>query len=56
MFCYLDNPRIPKSTNGLGSFFGHLKGHLNVHRGLSPPHKKELILWYRFLKNKQSGN
>ena len=28
MFEYLDNERIPKSTNGLESFFGHLKGHL----------------------------
>lgn len=56
MFCYLDNPRIPKSTNGLESFFGHLKGHLNVHRGLSPSHKKEFILWYLYLKNKQSGH
>jgi hypothetical protein len=54
MFGYLDNPRIPKSTNGLESFFGHLKGHLNVHRGLSPSHKKEFILWYLYLKNKQS--
>ncbi|MDB5155389.1 MAG: transposase, partial [Mucilaginibacter sp.] len=35
MFHYLDNPRIPKSTNGLESFFGHLKGNLNIHRGLS---------------------
>ncbi|MBA3706895.1 MAG: transposase [Bacteroidetes bacterium] len=52
MFCYLDNPRIPKSTNGLESFFGHLKGHLNVHRGLSNEHRKNFILWYLHFKNK----
>lgn len=34
MFCYLDNPRIPKTTNGLESFFGHLKQNISIHRGL----------------------
>lgn len=52
MFHYLNNPRIPKSTNGLESFFGHLKGHLNVHRGLSKEHRKNFIKWYLHFKNK----
>jgi transposase-like protein len=52
MFCFLENPRIPKSTNGLESFFGHLKGHLNVHRGLSKEHRKNFIRWYLYFKNK----
>lgn len=52
MFCYLENPRIPKSTNGLESFFGHMKGHLNVHRGLSKEHRKNFIRWYLHFKNK----
>lgn len=56
MFRYIDNPRIPKTTNGLESFFGHLKGNLNIHRGLSPAHRKEFILWYLFLKNKQNSH
>jgi hypothetical protein len=56
MFHYLDNPRIPKSTNGLESFFGHLKGNLNIHRGLSHSHRKEFILWYLYLKNKRGGH
>ena len=51
MFRYLENPRIPKSTNGLESFFGHLKGNLNIHRGLSYKHRKQFIQWYLFLKN-----
>lgn len=51
MFHFLDNPRIPKSTNGLESFFGHLKGHLNVHRGLSSKHKRQFIQWYLYFKN-----
>jgi AraC-like DNA-binding protein len=52
LFHYLDNPKIPKSTNGLESFFGHLKGHLNVHRGLSKEHRKNFIRWYLYFKNK----
>jgi hypothetical protein len=51
LFHYLDNPRIPKSTNGLESFFGHMKGHLNVHRGLSKEHRKNFIRWYLHFKN-----
>lgn len=52
MFRYLENKRIPKSTNGLESFFGHLKGHVNVHRGLSRLHRRQFIQWYLYLKNK----
>ena len=53
MFHYLENKRIPKSTNGLESFFGHLKGNLNIHRGLSHDHRKEFILWYLYFKNRK---
>lgn len=43
MFRYPDNDKIPKSTNGLESFFGHLKSHITVHRGLSGRHRKSFI-------------
>jgi hypothetical protein len=55
MFHYLDNPRIPKSTNGLESFFGHLKANLNVHRGLSKEHRKSFIRWYLYFRNSSSS-
>lgn len=51
LFQYLHNQRIPKSTNGLESFFGHLKSHVTLHRGLSKQHRKNFIKWYLFLKN-----
>ena len=51
MFHYLDNDRIPKSTNGLESFFGHLKSHITVHRGLSNEHRRSFIKWYLYFKN-----
>ena len=53
MFHYLDNPRIPKSTNSIESFFGHMKNHLNIHRGLSYKHRKQYLMWYLFFKNKK---
>ena len=52
MFHYLDNPKIPKSTNSIESFFGHMKGHLNIHRGLSYKHRKQYLMWYLYFKNK----
>ena len=55
MFHYLDNPRIPKSTNGLESFFGHLKANLNVHRGLSKEHRKSFIRWYLYFRNSSNS-
>lgn len=51
MFHYLDNPKIPKSTNAVESFFGHMKGHLNIHRGLSYNHRKQYLMWYLYFKN-----
>ncbi len=51
MFHFLDNPSIPKSTNNLESFFGHLKDTLSIHRGLSRRNRKAFILWYLHYKN-----
>ena len=52
MFQFLFNDRIPRSTNGLESFFGHLKSHLLLHRGLTKEHRKNFIKWYLYFKNK----
>lgn len=54
MFHYLDNPKIPKSTNGLESYFGHLKDNLSIHRGLSYKHRKNFIKWYLYFRNKEN--
>ena len=51
MFQYLFNERVPKTTNGLESFFGHLKSHLLLHRGLTKEHRKNFIKWYLYFKN-----
>lgn len=51
LFGYLFNNHVPKSTNGLESFFGHLKSHLVLHRGLTKEHRKNFIRWYLYFKN-----
>jgi transposase-like protein len=53
MFHYLDNPNIPKTTNALESFFGHLKQNITIHRGLSKEHYKNYIKWYLFFKSNE---
>lgn len=52
MFHYLDNSKIPKTTNGIESYFGHLKNHLDLHRGLTKEHRINFIKWYIFFRNK----
>jgi len=53
MFHYLDNSRIPKTTNGLEAFFGHLKQNISIHRGLSKEHYKNYLKWYLFFKSNE---
>ena len=53
LFGYLFNNRVPKSTNGLESFFGHLKSHLLLHRGLTKEHRKNFIRWYLYFRNNE---
>lgn len=51
MFHYLSNAKIPKTTNGIEGFFGHLKNHLDLHRGLTLEHRINFIKWYIYLSN-----
>lgn len=54
MFHFIDNPRIPKTTNALESFFGHLKENISLHRGLSKTHYQNYVKWYLFFRNKRN--
>jgi len=53
MFHYLDNKNIPKTTNALESFFGHLKQNIAIHRGLSKAHFKNYIKWYLYFRSNE---
>lgn len=55
MFHYLNNPKIPKTTNGIEGFFSHLKNHLDLHRGLTLEHRVNFIKWYVYLSNYKSA-
>jgi len=56
MFHYLENPDIPKDTNGLEAEFTHLKTKLNIHRGLKRYKRVQFINWYWYLKSTQKFN
>lgn len=51
MFHYLNNSKIPATTNGIEGYFGHLKNHLDLHRGLSAEHRINFIKWYIYMSN-----
>lgn len=51
MFHYLNNSKIPATTNGIEGFFSHLKNHLDLHRGLTIKHRIDFIKWYIYLSN-----
>lgn len=53
MFHYLSNAKIPHTTNGIEGFFSHLKNHPDLHRGLSPEHRINLIKWHVCLSNER---
>ncbi len=46
LFCYIDDQRIPRSTNMAEGFFSRFKGLLRSHRGLSPEHQKHAFEWF----------
>ena len=54
MFHYLDNSNIPKTTNGIEYYFGHLKNHLDLHRGLTKINRINFIKWYIYFRNKSN--
>lgn len=53
MFHYIENPSIPKTTNSIESYFGHLKNHLDIHRGLTKINRINFIKWYIHFNNEK---
>ena len=53
MFHYIDNPNIPKTTNGIEGYFSHLKNHLDLHRGLTLKNRINFIKWYVYFSNEK---
>lgn len=53
MFFYLDDPNIPKNTNGLESEFTYLKSHLKRHRGLTRKRQENYVNIYWKIKSEK---
>ena len=51
LFNYTRYPNIPKISNSIESFFGHLKDVQRLHRGLSREHFINFIKWYLFFQS-----
>lgn len=56
LFNYIDTPGLPKTTNALESFFGHIKDQLRIHRGLSGARIDNFIKWYLFFNDEKKRN
>ena len=53
MFNYTRHKKVPKSSNSIEAFFGHLKDNLRIHRGLSKQHFKDFVKWFLFFNSNQ---
>lgn len=56
LFNYIDTPGLPKTTNALESFFGHVKDQIRIHRGLSEARIDNFIKWYLFFNDEKKRN
>jgi hypothetical protein len=51
MFHFIDDSKIPSTTNAIENFFKHLKREYRNHNGLSQKHKIAFLKWYYYFKN-----
>lgn len=51
MFAYTHCEKVPKPSNSIEAFFGHLKDKLRIHRGLSKEHFRNFVKWYLFFNS-----
>ena len=54
MFYYLDDSKVPSTTNKLEGFFSRLKADYHRHRGLSKKHKNTYLKWYCCFHNQSN--
>ena len=53
LFTYIDCPGVPKTTNALEAFFGHIKDQIRSHRGLAESRVDNFIKWYLFFNDEK---
>jgi transposase-like protein len=54
LFHFINDKRIPSSTNALEGYFGHIKQRYRQHAGLSRMHRRAYFQWYFTLNNAQA--
>ena len=55
LFQYIDYPDLPKTTNAIEAFFGHIKDQLRIHRGLSEARVDNFLHWYLFFNDEKKS-
>ena len=53
LFTYIDYPGVPKTTNALEAFFGHIKDQIRLHRGLAESRIDNFIKWFLFFNDEK---
>lgn len=53
LFTYIDHPGVPKTTNALEAFFGHIKDQIRLHRGLAESRIDNFLKWYLFFNDQK---
>ena len=53
LFTYIDHPGVPKTTNALEAFFGHIKDQIRSHRGLAESKVDNFIKWFLFFNDEK---
>lgn len=53
MFHFLDDPKVPGTTNTLESHYSRLKADYQRHRGLSKKHRIGYLAWYAHFHNEK---
>jgi hypothetical protein len=56
LFTYIDHPGVPKTTNALEAFFGHIKDQIRLHRGLAETRIDNFIKWFLFFNDENKKN
>lgn len=53
LFTYIEHPGVPKTTNALEAFFGHVKDQIRLHRGLAESRIDNFIKWSLFFNDEK---
>lgn len=53
LFTYIDHPGVPKTTNALEAFFGHIKDQIRQHRGLAEARIDNFLKWFLFFNDEK---